>query len=62
MIDDEEMMEEMEQKLRQNELMEDFTNEFLNYIRNIINHEIILAYFERGHHKHLNAIILKIIN
>ena len=42
--------------------MEDFTNEFLNYIRNIINHDKIVAYFYKGKFKHLNAVLLKIVN
>jgi uncharacterized protein YfbU (UPF0304 family) len=42
--------------------MEDFTNQYLSYVRNIVNHEKIVTFFEKGHFKYLNSVLLKIVN
>lgn len=62
MVEDEEMMLEIESKLKQNELMENFTNQFLGNIRTIMTHPAILQLFYHGQYKSLHEMLLKMVN
>lgn len=62
MIEDEEMMIEIESKLKKSYAMEDFTNSFLGSIRTIMTHPTILELFYQGHFKVLHEMLLKMVN
>ena len=61
LIEDEEMLEEIESKLRRNELMEDFTNDFLRDVRAIMTHPTVLKLFYSGKQERLNSMLLKMV-
>lgn len=54
LIEDEEMMEEVEEKMRREELMEDFTNDYLANVRKIMTHSEVVKMFYSGQHQTLN--------
>ena len=61
LIEDDEMLEEIESKLRRNELMEDFTNDFLRDVRAIMTHPTVLKLFYSGKQERLNSMLLKMV-
>lgn len=48
------MMEEVEEKMRREELMEDFTNDFLTNVRKVMTHPEVIQMFYSGQHQQLN--------
>ncbi len=56
------MMMEIEEKLRRNEAMEDFSEDFLTHVRIVMTHPAVLKIFYSGEHLAINNILLKMVN